>query len=170
MEHWFPSSTTLSSPPSFPPRLTPSLSSLFLSFSLSSYIFVSVFLSSASFFFPSPSWFTLTLAESSSLTTLHQMGHFPCSYCIPHYPIYFLLTLVPIRNYVYEFFFFTFLMSSHVDYNIEDSRDSLSLIHWWTFCSLSQNSCDCRKGGRGENFTSWLWFKGIKLLKYIELN
>ena len=66
-------------------------------------------------------------------------------------------------------FFFTFLMSSHVDYNIEDSRDSLSLIHWWAFCFLSQNSCDCRKDGRGENFTSWPWFKGIKLLKYIEL-
>lgn len=92
--------------------------------------------------------------RKSSLTTLHQMGHFLPQLLYTSLPYLFLLTLVPIRNYVYEFF--TFLMSSHVDYNIEDSRDFLSLIHWWTFCSLSQN--DSWLQGRWEEKISHLGF------------
>lgn len=70
----------------------------------------------------------------------------------------------------------TFIMSSHgwLSYS---GQQRFSLIHWWTFCAfnstLAQNSCDCRKeekkDGRGENVKSWLWFKGVKLLKYLEL-
>ena len=99
------SSSSLPSPARTPPSF---LISLFLSLRF----YLCLFLSSTSFFFfSSLSWFTLTSAESSSLTTLHQMGHFPCSYCIPHYPIYFLLTLVPIRKYVYAFFSFPYVFS-----------------------------------------------------------
>lgn len=74
--------------PSPPHTLPPFLISLFLSLHFYLCLCLSLFYL---IFFSSPSWFTLTLAESSSLTTLHQMGHFPCSYCIPHYPVYFRL-------------------------------------------------------------------------------
>lgn len=93
---------------------SPARTPLFLpyfSLSLSPFLSLSLSLLYLIFFFSSLSWFTLTSAESSSLTTLHQMGHFPCSYCIPHYPIYFLLTLVPIRKYVYAFFSFPYVFS-----------------------------------------------------------
>lgn len=155
------SSSSLPSPARTPPFLP------YFSLSLSPFLSLSLSLLYLIFFFHP--YHGLLLLQQKALLWPHST-RWDTSPAVTVYlitlSIFFLPLFLSENMYMH---FFPFLMSSHVDYNTEDSRDFLSLIHWWTFCSLSQSSCDCREDGRGENFTSWLWFKGIKLLKCIEL-